>query len=99
MSSEEHNEIAPATASGTLIEKEVPQRHEETAVSQATATLMDAESKQPEPPNHNSAKTDPTPSPSTDVSISAYIERLLQTLGCQALDLTSLSCSLPHLPS
>ena len=50
MSSEEHIEIVPATATGTLIEEEVPQRHEETAVSQATATLKDAESKQPEPP-------------------------------------------------
>ena len=83
MSSEEHNEIVLATATGTLIEEEVPQRHEETAVSQATATLKDAESKQPEPPKDNSAKADPTPSPSTDESISAYIERQLQTLGCQ----------------
>ena len=45
MSSEEHNEIIPATATGTPIEEEVPQRHEETAVSQTTATLEDAESK------------------------------------------------------
>ena len=64
MSSEEHNEIVLATATGTLIEEEVPQRHEETAVSQATATLKDAESKQPEPPKDNSAKADSTPSPS-----------------------------------
>ena len=28
MSSEEHNEVVPATATGTLIEEEVPQRHE-----------------------------------------------------------------------
>ena len=75
MSSEEHNEIVPATATGTLIKEEVPQRHEEIAVSQASVTLKDAESKQPEPPKDNSAKTDPTPSPSTDESISAYIER------------------------
>ena len=87
MSSEEHIEIVPATATGTLIEEEVPQRHEETAVSQATATLKDAESKQPEPPKDNSAKTDPTPSPSTDESISAYMERQLQTLGCQGTGL------------
>ena len=92
MSSEEHNEIVPATATGTMIEEEVPQQHEETAVSQATATLKDAESKQPDPPKDNSAKTDPTPSPSTDESISAYIERQLQTLGCQGtgLDITFL---------
>ena len=86
-SSEEHNEIVPATTTGTLIEEEVPQRHEETTVSQATATLKDAESKQPEPPKDNSAKTDTTPSPSTDESISAYIERQLQTLGCQGTGL------------
>ena len=86
MSSEEHNETVPATATGTLIE-EVPQRHEETAVSQATATLKDAESKQPEPPKDNSAKPDPTSSPSTKESISAYIERQLQTLGCQGTGL------------
>ena len=95
MLSEEHNEIVPATATGTLIE-EVPQRHEETAVSQATATLKDAESKQPEPPKDNSAKPDPTSSPSTDESISAYIERQLQTLGCQG---TGLDISfLPEVP-
>ena len=79
MSSEEHNEVVPATATGTLIEEEVPQQLEETAVSQATAALKDAESKQPDPPKDSSAKTDPTPSPSTDESISAYIERQLQT--------------------
>ena len=91
-SSDEHNEIVPATTTGTLIEEEVPQRHEETTVRQATATLKDAESKQPEPPKDNSAKTDTTPSPSTDESISAYIERQLQTLGCQGtgLDISSL---------
>ena len=88
MSSEEHNEVIPGT--GTLIEKEVPQQLEETAVSQATAALKalkDAEPKQPDPPKDSSAKTDPTPSPSTDESISAYIERQLQTLGCQGTGL------------
>ena len=84
MSSEEHNKIVPATATGTLIEEEVPQQHEETAVSQTT---NDAESKQPEPPKDNPTKTGPTPSPSTDESISAYIERQLQTLGCQGTGL------------
>ena len=56
MSSEEHKEIVPATTTGTLIEEEVPQRHDETAVSQATATLKDAESKQPEAPKDNSTR-------------------------------------------
>ena len=50
MSSEEDNEAVPATATGTLIEEEVPQQLEETAVSPATAALKDAESKQPDPP-------------------------------------------------
>ena len=88
MSSEEHNEVVIATATGTLIEEEVRQQLEETAVSQATAAVKDAESKQhPDPPKDSSAKTDPTPSPSTDESISAYIERQLQTLGCQGTGL------------
>ena len=87
MSSEEHIEIVPATATGTLIEEEVPQRHEETAVSQTTATLKDAEPKQPEPPKDNPTKTGPIPSPSDDEIISAYIERQLQTLGCQGTGL------------
>ena len=50
MSSEEDNEVVPATATGTLIEEEVPQQLEETAVSPATAALKDAESKQRDPP-------------------------------------------------
>ena len=91
MSSEEHNEVVPATATGTLIEEEVPQRHEKTAVSQTTATLKDAESKQPEPPKDYPTKTGPTPSPSTDESISAYIERQLRTLGCQGTGLDIIS--------
>ena len=86
MSSEEHTEVVPATATGTLVE-EVPQQLEETAVSQTTTALKDAESKQPDPPKNSSAKTDPTLSPSTDESISAYIERQLQTLGCQGTGL------------
>ena len=70
-----------------MIEEEVPQQLEEAAVSQTTAALKDAESKQPDPPKDSAAKTDPTPSPSTDESISAYIERQLQTLGCQGTGL------------
>ena len=99
MSSKEHNEVVPATANGTLIEEEVPQQLEETAVSQATAALKDAESKQPDPPKVSSAKTDQTPSPSTDESISAYIERQLQTLGCLGTGLDISFLPLPHLPS
>ena len=83
MSSEEHNEIIPATATGTLTEEEVPQQPEETVVDQTATAIKDAESKQPDPPKDSSARIDPTPSPSTDESISAYIERQLQTLGCQ----------------
>ena len=87
MSSEEHNEIVPAIATGTLVEEEVPQQLEETVVSQTITALKDAESKQPDPPKDSSARTDPTPSPSTDESISAYIERQLQTLCCQGTGL------------
>ena len=83
MLSAEHNKVVPAIATGTLVEEEVPQQLEETAVSQTTTALKDAESKHPDPPKDSSAKTGPAPSPSTDESISAYIERQLQTLGCQ----------------
>ena len=83
MSSEEHNEVVPATATGTLIEEDVPQQPEETVVNQTATAIKDAESKQPDPPKDSSSKTGPTPSPATDESISAYIERQLQTLGCQ----------------
>ena len=83
MSSEEHNKVVPATATGTLVEEEVPQQLEETVVSQTATALKDAESKQPDSLKDSSARTDPTPSRSTDESISAYIERQLQTLGCQ----------------
>ena len=86
MSSEEHNEVVPAIATGTLVE-EVPQQLEETVVSQTLTALKDAESKQPDPPKDSSARTDPTPSLSTDESISAYIERQIQTLGCQGTGL------------
>ena len=48
MSSEEHNEVVPATATGTLAEEEVPQQPEETVFSQTA--LKAAESKQPDPP-------------------------------------------------
>ena len=87
MSPEEHNEVVPATATGTLVEEEVPQQPEETVVSQTVTALKEAESKQPDPPKDSSARTDPTPSPSTDESISAYIERQLQTLCCQGTGL------------
>ena len=83
MSSEEHNEIIPATATGTLTEEEVPQQPEETVVDQTATAIKDAESKQPDPPKDSSSKTGPTSSASTDESISAYIERQLQNLGCQ----------------
>ena len=83
MSSEEHNEVISATATGTLTKEEVPQQPEETVVDQTATAIKDAESKQPDPPKDSSSKTGPTPSPSTDESISAYIERQLQNLGCQ----------------
>ena len=87
MSSEEQIDIVPATATESLTEEEVATRHEEAATSQATSISVDAESKQLEPPGDNPDKTVPTPSPSTDESISAYIERQLQTRGCQGIGL------------
>ena len=83
MSSEEHNKTIPATATGTLTEEEVPQQPEETVIDQTATAIKDAESKQPDPPKDSSSKTGPTSSASTDESISAYIERQLQNLGCQ----------------
>ena len=74
------------------MEEEVPEVHEETEISHATATLEDAESKQHEQPDDNPTKVGPSPSSSTGESISAYIERQLQVLGCQGtgLDITFL---------
>ena len=92
MSSEERNGADPATTTETPMEENVPQVHEEAEISHATATLEDAESKQLEQPDDN-----PTPSPSTGESISAYIERQLQVLGCQrtGLDITFLPPTAP----
>ena len=83
MSSEEQSKVVPATTTETPIEEGVPQSHEGAAPGQATSGHGDAESKQIERPGDNPATTAPTPSPSTDESITAYIERQLQTLGCQ----------------
>ena len=87
MSSEEQIDIVPATATESPAEEEVATRHEEATTGHATSIPGDAVSKQLEPPGDNPDKTVPTPSPSTDESISAYIERQLQTLGCQGTGL------------
>ena len=86
MSSEERNDIVPATATASMAEEEVA-IPEEAGTSQATSIPVDTESTQLVPPGDNPDKTAPTPSPSTDESISAYIDRQLQTLGCQGLGL------------
>ena len=86
MLSEERNDIVPATATASMAEEEVA-IPEEAGTSQATSIPVDTESTQLVPPGDNPDKTAPTPSPSTDESISAYIDRQLQTLGCQGLGL------------
>ena len=91
MSSEELNEDGPNTTEIPM-EKKVPQVHDETEISHATATLEDADSKQHEQPDDNPTKVGPSLSSSTGESISACIERQLQVLGCQGtgLDITFL---------
>ena len=86
MSSEEQNDTVPATATASMTEEEVA-IPEEAGTSQATSIPVDPESTQLVPPGDDPDKTAPTPSPSTDESISAYIDRQLQTLGCQGLGL------------
>ena len=86
MSSEERNDIVPAVATASMAEEEVA-IPEEAGTSQATSIPVNAESTQLVPSGDNPDKTVPTPSPSTDESISAYIDRQLQTLGCQGLGL------------
>ena len=86
MSSEEQNDIVPATATASMTEEEVA-IPEEAGTSQATSIPVDPESTQLVPSGDNPDKPAPTPSPSTDESISAYIDRQLQTLGCQGLGL------------
>ena len=83
MSSEEQSEAVLATTTEPRIEEEVSQSHEKATASQAISGHGDVESEHIELPGDNPATTVPTPSPSTDESISAYIERQLQTLGCQ----------------
>ena len=86
MSSEEQNDIVPATATAPMTEEEVA-IPEEAGTSQATSIPVDPESTQLVPSGDNLDKPAPTPSPSTDESIPAYIDRQLQTLGCQGLGL------------
>ena len=74
MSSEERNDIVPATATASMAEEEVA-IPEEAGTSHATSIPVDPESTQLVPPGDNPDKTAPTPSPSTDESISAYIDR------------------------
>ena len=76
MSSEEQNDIVPATATASMTEEEVAipgTKGPEVGTSQATSIPADPESTQLVLPGDNPDKTAPTPSPSTDESISAYI--------------------------
>ena len=95
MSSEERNEANLDVAAEAKVEESAPQTHIEAEARQSTETHEDglpAASNNSEEAVCNAARVGPTPSPSTDESISAYIERTLQTLGCQGtgLDITFL---------
>ena len=87
MSTEENNEIVPATTTEALTEEAAPHQTEETAENRSALAQEDSGSTYPSPPKDDSAKPGQTPSSSTDESISGYIERQLRTLGCQGTGL------------
>ena len=90
MSSEEINEENPGLTVGSQPEQSAPQTQGETRPRQENESQTETELKEQEKPGGEEAgqsRVEPTPSPSTDGSISAYIERTLQTLGCQGTGL------------
>ena len=90
MSSEEINEENPGLTVGSQPEESAPQTQGETRPRQENESQTETEPKEQEKPGGEEAgqsRVEPTPSPSTDGSISAYIERTLQTLGCQGTGL------------
>ena len=83
ISSEERNEANPDVIAEAQVEESAPQTHIEAEARQSTETHEGAfpgASKKSEEAVGNVARVGPTPNRSTDESISAYIERTLQTL-------------------
>ena len=95
MSSKDHNEATPEFAAETQVEESVAQTLTEPEAGQSSETRVDAAptaSNNPERTEGGTVRVKPTSSPCTDESISAYIERTMQTLSCQGtgLDITFL---------
>ena len=95
MSSEDRNEATLEFAAETQVEESAAQTLMEPEAGQSDETRVDAAptaSNKPEESEGGTVRVKPTSSPCTDESISAYIERTLQTLGCQGtgLDITFL---------
>ena len=86
MSSEDRNEATPEFTAETQVEESVAQTLMEPEAGQSSETRVDAAptaSNKPEGTEGGTVRVKPTSSPSTDESISAYIERTLQTPDCQ----------------
>ena len=86
MSCEDRNEATPEFAAETPVEESAAQKLIEPEAGQSGKTRVDAAptaSNKPEGTEGGTVRVKSTSSPSTDESISAYIERTLQTLGCQ----------------
>ena len=91
MSSEDRNEATPEFAAETHVEESVVQTLIEPEAGQSSEARVDAAptaSNKPEGTEGGTVRFKPTSSPSTDESISAYIERTLQILGCQGTGLS-----------
>ena len=90
MSSEEISEENPNLAVGSQSEESTPRTQDKVAPQQGIHHQDAIESEAQLKPGSEEAgqtRVGPTPSPSTDESVSAYIERTLQTLGCQGTGL------------
>ena len=86
MSSDKFNEENPGRTVGNQPEENVSQAKVEAVTQQTDGSQAEAAHKEQEKSSGDITgeyRTEPTPSPSTDESISSYIERTLQTLGCQ----------------
>ena len=95
MLTEDRNEATPEFVAEAKVEESVAQTLMEPEAGRSGETRVDAAptvSNKPEGTEGCTVRVRPTSSPSTDESISAYIERTLQTLGCQGtgLDITFL---------
>ena len=80
------NEENPGLTVGSQSEESTPRTKDETMPQQENQHQIETEpGTQAKPGGEETGETrvGPTPSPSTDESVSAYTERTLQTLGCQ----------------